>query len=44
MLRHLTAKKWINSSDYVASVEFGNEVMGGTGTTWVKHFDVRMDP
>ena len=30
----------INPEHYVAGVEFGNEIIGGTGTTWVKRFDV----
>jgi hypothetical protein len=44
LLRHLVTAKLVSTSDYVASVEFGNEVMGGTGTTWIKHFDVRVAP
>jgi hypothetical protein len=40
----LTAAKLVSTSDYVASVEFGNEIMGGTGTTWIHHFDVRVGP
>jgi hypothetical protein len=44
LLRHLTAAKLVSTSDYVASVEFGNEIMGGTGTTWIQHFDVRVGP
>jgi len=44
LLRHLTTANLANVSDYVASVEFGNEVMGGTGTTWLKHFDVHVAP
>lgn len=44
LLRHLVTAKLASTSDYVASVEFGNEIMGGTGTTWVRHFDVRVEP
>lgn len=44
LLRHLVKAKLVEDSDYVASVELGNEVMGGSGTTWVRHFDVRVDP
>lgn len=44
LLRHLATAKLVRTSDYVASVEFGNEIMGGTGTTWIKHFDVRVEP
>jgi hypothetical protein len=44
LLRHLATAKLARTSDYVASVEFGNEIMGGTGTTWIKHFDVQVGP
>ncbi len=44
LLRHLVEKKLVDPSEYVASVEFGNEVMGGTGTTWVKRFDLEVSP
>lgn len=40
LLAHLVETKLADASDYVASVEFGNEVMGGSGTTWVKRFEV----
>lgn len=40
MLEHLVQENHISADDQVASVEFGNEVMGGTGTTWVERFDV----
>lgn len=30
----------INPEHYVAGVEFGNEIIGGSGTTWVKRFEV----
>ena len=42
LLKHLVALKLVNPEDYLASVEFGNEVMGGSGTTWVKRFDVQV--
>jgi len=42
MLKHLVEAKLVNPNDYLGSVEFGNEVMGGSGTTWVKHFDVEV--
>ena len=41
-LNHLVEAKLVNPNDYLGSVEFGNEVMGGSGTTWIKQFDVRV--
>jgi hypothetical protein len=43
LLDHLVKKGHVNPSHYVASVEFGNEVMGGSGTTWVKRFEVELE-
>jgi hypothetical protein len=43
LLQHLVASKLISPDEYVASVEFGNEVMGGTGTTWVRRFDLEVE-
>jgi Glycosyl hydrolase family 12 len=40
-LRVLVDEKLIDPQHYIATVEFGNEVTGGTGTTWVKHFEVQ---
>lgn len=42
LLDYLVKKQLVNPEEYVASVEFGNEVMGGSGTTWVKRFDVEV--
>lgn len=42
LLRHLLALGLVNPNDYLGSIEFGNEVMGGSGTTWVKRFDVQV--
>ena len=42
LLKYLVGLKLANPNDYLASVEFGNEVMGGSGTTWVKRFEVEM--
>jgi hypothetical protein len=42
LLRHLVEAKLASPTDFLASVEFGNEVMGGTGTTWIKQFDVQL--
>jgi hypothetical protein len=44
LLGYLVEKKLASPSDYVASVEFGNEVMGGSGTTWIRRFDVKVEP
>lgn len=41
LLKHLLDSNLVNASDYLGSIEFGNEVMGGSGTTWVKRFDVQ---
>lgn len=40
-MRVLVENKLVDPNHYIASVEFGNEVTGGSGTTWVKHFEVR---
>jgi len=40
VLRYLVEGRVIDPTHYVASVEFGNEVMGGSGTTWVERFAV----
>lgn len=42
LLNHLIDRKLVNANDYLSGVEFGNEVMGGSGTTWVKRFDVNV--
>ena len=44
LLRYLMKKALIDPSQYVATVEFGNEISGGTGTTWVKKFAVDVSP
>lgn len=44
LLAYMVANKHIRTDEHVASVEFGNEVMGGTGTTWVKRFKVEVGP
>jgi hypothetical protein len=40
VLRHLAGRGLISAEHYVASIEFGNEVMGGSGTTWIKRFAI----
>ncbi len=44
LLGYMMKKQLVRPDEYVASVEFGNEVMGGTGTTWVKRFQVEVRP
>ena len=44
LLRYLIQKGLVNPNHYVASVEFGNEISGGRGTTWVKKFAVNVNP
>jgi hypothetical protein len=43
-LKHLVDKKLVDPDHYLASIEFGNEVVGGMGTTWVKRFEVEVRP
>jgi hypothetical protein len=43
LLAYLAQKGHVDPNHYVASVEFGNEVMGGSGTTWVKRFEVELE-
>jgi len=42
LLKHLVSLKLANPDDYLASIEFGNEIMGGAGTTWVRRFEVEV--
>jgi hypothetical protein len=42
VLRHLVAQKLVSPDEYIASIEFGNEVMGGSGTTWIRKLEVRV--
>jgi hypothetical protein len=42
-MRVLTDRQLIDPNHYIATIEFGNEVTGGSGTTWVKHFEVQTD-
>jgi hypothetical protein len=40
LLGHLTRVGLVGPKESVASVELGNEIMGGAGATWVHRFDV----
>jgi len=42
ILERLQAKGWIAPEQYLASVEFGTELRGGAGTTWVRRFEVEL--
>lgn len=44
LLRYLAGKGLVSPEQYVACVEFGNEISGGRGTTWVKEFTVDVKP
>jgi hypothetical protein len=43
-LRYLLQKGLISANEYIATVEFGNEISGGSGTTWVKKYEVVVSP
>jgi hypothetical protein len=40
LLAWLSTQNLLRNDRFVASVELGNELMGGSGTTWVQDFDV----
>jgi hypothetical protein len=42
-MRMLVKENLIDPNQFIATVEFGNEVSGGTGTTWIKHFEVQTE-
>lgn len=43
LLAHMVAQGHVAPDEHVASVEFGNEVMGGRGTTWVRRFEIGVE-
>jgi hypothetical protein len=42
-MRVLVERGLVDPAHYIASVEFGNEVSGGTGTTWINKFEVQTE-
>jgi hypothetical protein len=40
----LVRQSLIGADRFAASVELGDELMSGTGTTWVEDFDVAVNP
>ena len=44
LMQYMVTSGRVDPDNYIASVEFGNEVMGGSGTTWVKQFEVDVRP
>jgi hypothetical protein len=43
-LAELVTRKLVKPDERVASIEFGNEIAGGSGTTWVKHYAIEVAP
>lgn len=43
-LRYLVTAKLAKNEERVASIEFGNEIAGGSGTTWVKRYEIEVRP
>ena len=43
-LKYLLEQKLLDPNEFVASVEFGNEIVGGQGTTWIKHLGIEVEP
>ena len=33
----------VNSNNYIANVELGNEIMSGSGVTWINKFSVDLN-
>jgi hypothetical protein len=41
MLKYSRSNNFIDSSLYIADIQLGNEVMSGTGYTWINKYRVR---
>jgi hypothetical protein len=41
-IQDAVSRGYASAADYVSGVEFGNECAGGTGTTWVDRYEVRV--
>jgi len=39
-IQYLLSKNYIAAENYVASIEFGNEIAGGKGTAWLKEYSL----
>jgi hypothetical protein len=39
-IQYLLSRKYIAEENYVASIEFGNEIAGGKGTAWLKEYSL----
>ncbi len=44
LLDWLLTQNLVRPEQFIASVELGNELMSGSGTTWVQAFEVLVDP
>lgn len=42
LVRDAVARGYVSAAHYVTGVEFGNEAAGGSGTTWVTRYEVRV--
>lgn len=40
MLDYAVQQQWISAEQYISNVELGNEIMSGSGVTWVKSFNL----
>jgi hypothetical protein len=38
-----TGRGYVNQNHYITDLELGNEIMGGTGTTWIKSLSVTVN-
>ena len=44
ILQHLMQTSLLPADEFVASIELGNEIMGGSGITWIKHLELIVEP